>query len=238
MLLYLLEKPFFFSNSDNWCYQKVLPRHTGFFWFQGTSRFHNFLPDSGITSLVFAGHWHPILGCRNIYPVRPFRCFRFTKEGDKETLQIKQCSCLHSNLNSASTGCVKRRPTRKLWSETTRENAVWTLKARAQLHQLQFDEDNPSTGSRDPSTLIHQGVIHILIWRLPGAEVISPPFQLVLYYYFHLSYSGPHLLPNPCTKSLCWAPATLEPIQLLPDSIEQYRISDWFSIFGVNYSLL
>lgn len=55
-----------------------------------------------------------------------------------------------------------------------------------------------------------QEAIHTLTGSPPGAEAILPPFLHL--HDFPLSYSGPLLLPNLCTKSLCLFLVTLEPI--------------------------
>jgi hypothetical protein len=81
-----------------------------------------------------------------------------------------------------------------------------------------------------------QGAIHTLTGSPPGAEAISPPFLHL--YHFPLSFSGPLLLPNLCTKSLCLFLATLEPILSPPVYIVRQRRSDEFGYTGSNYSLL
>jgi len=66
--------------------------------------------------------------------------------------------------------------------------------------------------------------------------VISPPFLHL--YYFPLSFSGPVLLPNLCTKITLFVSCDTRTDPVASCSIVRQRISDEFGHSGSNYSLL
>ena len=113
---------------------------------------------------------------------------------------------------------------------------VWSIYPRAMIARSIFKTWSVGRLLWHPAILTRQGAIHTLTWSPPGAEVISPPYLHL--YHFPLSFSGPLLLPNLCTKSLCSFLVTLEPILSPPVSIVRQRILDEFGYSGSNYSLL
>ena len=113
---------------------------------------------------------------------------------------------------------------------------VWSIYPRAMIARSFFKTWSVGRLLWHSAILTRQGAIHTLTWSPPGAEVISPPYLHL--YHFPLSFSGPLLLPNLCTKSLCSFLVTLEPILSPPVSIVRQRILDEFGYSGSNYSLL
>ena len=87
---------------------------------------------------------------------------------------------------------------------------VWSIYPRAMIARSIFKTWSVGRLLWHSAILTRQGAIHTLTWSPPGAEVISPPYLHL--YHFPLSFSGPLLLPNLCTKSLCSFLVTLEPI--------------------------
>ena len=113
---------------------------------------------------------------------------------------------------------------------------VWSIYPRAMIARSIFKTWSVGRLLWHPAILTRQGAIHTLTWSPPGAEVISPPYLHL--YHFPLSFSGPVLLPNLCTKITLFVSCDTRTDPVASCSIVRQRISDEFRYSGSNYSLL
>ena len=163
------------------------------------------------------------------------------KMRSRQQLRRRQTNA-HRHFNSMSTtASVSRVPHLSSYAPSVlvaymSSIRVWSIYPRAMIARSIFKTWSVGRLLWHPAILTRQGAIHTLTWSPPGAEAISPPF--LHRYHFPLSFSGPLLLPNLCTKSLCSFLVTLEPILSPPVSIVRQRILDEFGYSGSNYSLL